>query len=778
MFDFEMLDFFLLFFFSFLFSIFLNDSFLIQPYIIYLGGHSHGPEPSLSDSNGAEDFHHEFLSSFVGSKKVKDVIVYSYTKHINSFTANLEDEEAEEISKHPDVISIFLNKEYQTHTTHLWQFLGMENNGGVPSDSIWQKTRFGDDIIIGNIDTGVWPESKSFNDEGIGPVPSRWKGFCQNNTKTGVPCNRKLIGARYFKKGYENMYNTIIVNASARDEDGHGTHTLSTAGGNFVADANIYGLANGTAKGGLPNARVAMYKVGWKNESKVLSTDADILAAFDAAIHDGVDVISASLGTGSVNYTSNSIAIGSFHAVKRGVIVVSSAGNNGPLDSTVNNVAPWILTVGASTMDREFPAYVELGNKKHFKGQSLSQTTLPTRKLYPLISSVDAKLASADLEDARNCNAHTLDPAKVTGKIVVCLRPLNLYTISLGRNVLDAGGIGMVVVNAKSTDYNFFYTGSDIVPELHLLPATHISASDGAEVFSYINSTEFPMAYITPPTTQVGTKPAPSMAEFSSIGPNLFTPEILKPDIIAPGFGIFAAYTQSRGPGDIEPETRQPQPFNIQYGTSMACPVVASIAGLLKSLYPDWSPAMIKSALMTTASTLDNTRKTIRTSKGGKATPFNYGAGHVQPQRAMDPGLVYDLTVNDYLNFLCATDYNETQITPFSEKSYTCPKSFSLLDFNYPSITVPNLSGTATVTRTVKNVGGPGTYIVDVREPKGISVTVEPQILKFEKTGEEKTYKVTLKGKRSGVARDYVFGKLMWSDGMHYVKSPIVVKEA
>lgn len=161
-----------------------------------------------------------------------------------------------------------------------------------------------------------------------------------------------------------------------------------------------------------------------------------------------------------------------------------------------------------------------------------------------------------------------------------------------------------------------------------------------------------------------------------------------------------------------------------------------------------------------------------------KTSPFSYGAGHVQPNRAMDPGLVYDLSFDDYLIFLCSLNYNQSQITLFSEQPYSCPKKVILIDFNYPSITVPNLNGSITVTRTVKNVGSPGTYKARVIRPPGITVLVKPNRMKFHKIGEEKSFKLTLKLKQRSAAKEYVFGKLIWSDGKHYVRSPIVVKAA
>lgn len=270
---------------------------------------------------------------------------------------------------------------------------------------------------------------------------------------------------------------------------------------------------------------------------------------------------------------------------------------------------------------------------------------------------------------------------------------------------------------------------------------------------------------------------------------------------------IIAAYTEAAGPTSQISDTRR-VPFNVQTGSSMACPHASGIAGLLRTLHPDWSPAAIKSAIMTTgtqhlvffidqlkmkctsailalltflthaATTQDDSMEPILDdSSYAKATPFAYGSGHIQPNKAMDPGLVYNLTTLDYLNFLCARGYNETMIKSFSNSTYKCSKSFSLADFNYPSISVPNLSeDSVTINRKVTNVGSPGTYKVHVKEPSEVEVLVKPRRLKFKRIGEVKMFKVILKAKVKGKPQGYVFGELIWSDGSHYVKSPLAVK--
>ncbi|XP_057512877.1 subtilisin-like protease SBT5.4 [Actinidia eriantha] len=754
------------------FFLFQTPTFALkQSYIVYMGGHSHGPEDAMTSVSKVKNSHHEFLASFLGStEKAKEAIFYSYTRDINGFAATLDKAEAAAIARHPNVVSVFLNKGKHLHTTHSWDFMLLEKNGVVHRSSLWNKASYGEGIIIGNLDTGVWPESESFSDKGFGEVPSKWKGFCQNVNHTDVTCNRKLIGARYFNKAYASNGGKLnSTTNTSRDYDGHGSHTLSTAGGNFVPGANIFGVFNGTAKGGSPKARVAAYKVCWPPINQDGECyDGDILEAFEASIKDGVDVLSVSLGGEPSNYFEDSTAIGSFHAVKNGVVVVCSAGNDGPKDGTVTNVAPWIITVGASTIDREFDTYVELHNGQRIKGTSISKA-LPGGRFYPLISGAQGKAANASAADAMLCKGGTLDPEKVKGKILACLRGENAR-VDKGMQAALAGAVGMILCNDK-------LTGNEIIADPHFLPASHITYKDGLAVFEYINSTDDPMGFITSSTEHLNTKPAPFMAAFSSRGPNKVTPEILKPDITAPGVNIIAAFTGAKSPTENELDKRRTA-FTTESGTSMSCPHVSGVVGLLKKLHPDWSPAAIKSAIMTTGKTRDNTVNPMLNGSFVKATPFSYGAGHIRPNRAMDPGLIYDLNVNDYLDFLCALGYNQSTIQLFSKEPFSCPSNASLLNFNYPSITISHLSGSVTVSRIVKNVGSPAVYAARIRQPHGISVSVEPNILKFERTGEEKSFQLTIRNRiegAEGAPGDYVFGELLWSDGNHYVRSPIVV---
>ncbi|KAH1199956.1 Subtilisin-like protease [Glycine max] len=521
-------------------SFFLFTFLLAACYIVYMGAHSHGPSPTSADLELATDSHYDLLGSIFGSReKAKEAIIYSYNRHINGFAALLEEEEAADIAKNPNVVSVFLSKEHKLHTTRSWEFLGLHRRG---QNSAWQKGRFGENTIIGNIDTGVWPESQSFSDKGYGTVPSKWRGgLCQINKLPGSmknPCNRKLIGARYYNKAFEAHNGQLDpLLHTARDFVGHGTHTLSTAGGNFVPGARVFAVGNGTAKGGSPRARVAAYKVCWSLTDPASCYGADVLAAIDQAIDDGVDVINVSFGVSYVvtaeGIFTDEISIGAFHAISKNILLVASAGNDGPTPGTVANVAPWVFTIAASTLDRDFSSNLTINNQL--------------------------------IEDA------------------------------FDKTLADA---------------------------------------------------------------------------------------------------------------------------------------------------------------------------------------FAYGSGHVRPDLAIDPGLVYDLSLTDYLNFLCASGYDQQLISALNfNRTFICSGSHSVNDLNYPSITLPNLRlKPVTIARTVTNVGPPSTYTVSTRSPNGYSIAVVPPSLTFTKIGERKTFKVIVQASSAATRRKYEFGDLRWTDGKHIVRSPITVK--
>ncbi|WJX82691.1 hypothetical protein P8452_65415 [Trifolium repens] len=765
-------------------------------YIVYLGAHSHGPHPTSRELEIATNSHYDLLSSTLGSReKAKEAMIYSYNKHINGFAALLEEEQASYIAKKANVVSVFLSKSHKLHTTRSWEFLGLQRNG---KNTAWQKGKFGENTIIANIDSGVWPESQSFSDKGFGPIPSKWRGrnACQIRQFGKLkknPCNRKLIGARFFSNAYE-AYNGKLHPSllTARDFVGHGTHTLSTAGGNFVPGASIFAIGNGTVKGGSPRARVATYKVCWSLTDVADCFGADVLAAIDQAISDGVDIISLSAAGQYLVHPedifTDEVSIGAFHALSRNILLVASAGNDGPTLGSVVNIAPWVFTIAASTLDRDFSSTITFGNSQQVMGASLF-VTLPPNKAFSLILATDGKLANATNRDARLCRPGTLDPSKVKGKIVGCDRELNIKSVAEGQEASIAGAKGMLLSNRPQQ-------GKTSLAEPHVLstvtthqlgsnyhpPAAPERAGAHAPAFD-ITSMDSKLKSGTTirfsgAKTFYGRKPAPVMASFSSRGPNKIQPSILKPDVTAPGVNILAAYSLFASASNLLTDNRKGFPFNVMQGTSMSCPHVAGIAGLLKTKHPDWSPAAIKSAIMTTATTLDNTNRPIQDAFEKKlATPFAYGSGHVQPDLAIDPGLVYDLGIKDYLNFLCAYGYDQQLISALNfNGTFVCSGSHSIEDFNYPSITLPNLELNAVnVTRTVTNVGPPSTYVAKVQLP-GYKIVVVPNSLTFKKIGEKKTFQVIVQATNVTPRKKYQFGNLQWTDGKHIVRSPITVK--
>ncbi|KAK4275657.1 hypothetical protein QN277_018698 [Acacia crassicarpa] len=729
-----------------------------KSYVVYLGSHSHGPKPSSADMDFATSSHYDLLASVLGShERAKEAIFYSYNRHINGFAALLEDDEAAKIRKNPRVVSVFLGQSHKLHTTRSWGFLGQERNGRVRANSAWIKGRYGQNVIIGSMDTGVWPESKSFRDYGYGPVPKKWRGgskcelYNLSGPRNTTLCNRKLIGAKTFYKAYEIKHGSLGVTSgiSARDMVGHGTHTLSIAGGNFVRNVSVLNNGKGTAKGGSPRARLAVYKVCWgPHHSSEECTDEDLISAFDQAIDDGVDILSVSIGRNEVtnvnDMLTSGMSIGSFHAVSRRIIVVSSAGNEGPKLRTVSNVAPWIFTVASGSIDREFSNNITLGNGQHIKGTSLSAS--PTsQKLIPVVIAGNVKLRNATFEDAQLCKTGTLDPRKVRGCILICLRGRSLRPVEKGQEAKRAGALSMILENDKELNTATADpqpVGTSNIPERN-------PKRKSRNTSSYFFKAKNPVALMNNAKTFIPIRPAPRVSAFSSRGPNLILPSILKPDVTAPG-------------------------------TSIASPHVAGIAGLLKTRHPNWSPAMIKSAIMTTASTLDNTNRQIQDEQDGRvATPFHYGTGFVRPNLAIDPGLVYDLKNSDYLNLLCASSYEERMIEFINfNRPYKCPRSYRLEDFNYPSITVPYLGvKPINVTRTVTNVGPPSTYTVNVKAPKEVKVVVLPTTLTFQRTNQQKSYRVILQATRLSKTSEASFGELTWTDGKHRVRSPIVIPQ-
>lgn len=550
-----------------------------------------------------------------------------------------------------------------------------------------------------------------------------------------------------------------------RDSVGHGSHTASIAAGSLVADANYYGLAEGTARGGWPSARIAAYKAC----SEDGCSGAAILKAIDDAIKDGVDLISISIGMSSLfesDFLEDPIAIGAFHAEENGVLVVCSAGNDGPYPFTVVNTAPWIFTVAASSMDRDFQSSVLLGNGRSFQGSAINFSNLTRSETYHLVFGQNAAAKFAPKSEARNCYPGSLDPTKVAGKIVVCIDTEPNLSRRIKKLVVeDANAKGMILINEELKGVPF---------DSGVFPFAQVGIVSGYKILKYIASTKNPTATILPTVGIPKTRPAPVVAYFSSRGPGGLTENILKPDIAAPGVGILAAVPPQSEPGTV-PFGKEPSGYAIRSGTSMACPHVTGAAAFIKSVRPHWTTSMIKSALMTTTTTVDNLRKPVTNSSGQPASPHEMGAGEINPLKALNPGLVFETTTRDYLNFLCYYGSPEKNIRALSRTNFKCLKTSSDLlisSINYPSISISKLDrhgSVQTIRRTVTNVGSPNsTYISTVNAPLGLIVNVSPKKFSFGENMMKATFKLSFYVKEA--PNGYNFGSITWSDGLHSVR--------
>ncbi|XP_077248377.1 subtilisin-like protease SBT3.9 [Tasmannia lanceolata] len=724
-------------------------------HIVYMGEKQH------EDPTVIENSHHEMLTTLLGSKEAaKGSILYSYKHGFSGFAARLTQSQAEMVAELPGVIRVIPNHIHKLHTTQSWDFLGLQSYSHLLSDS-----KMGEGTIIGVIDSGVWPELESFSDKDMGPIPSHWKGICQHGELfNSTNCNRKLIGARWFVKGWGDIINTAENDEflSPRDGIGHGTHTASTAAGSLVKNASYRGLARGVARGGAPHAHLAIYKVCWAG---VGCSDADILKAFDEAIHDGVDVISGSLGNSvplSPYNEHDGISIGSFHAVAKGIMVVCAAGNEGPAAQTIVNTAPWILNVAATTIDRAFPTAITLGNNHTLLGQSMD-TRMNKGGLNGLVYS---QHIAAEIEDtfadggSKGCKLGSLNATLAKGKVVLCFSVAdNQHMFTAALTVFAAGGIGLIY--AQPTN--------NLLTSCEIIPCIMVNYAVGTEIVSYIRRTRSPVVKLSHPKTVSGKLTSPRVAYFSSRGPSSLAPAVLKPDIAAPGVSILAAY----------PPSSHIDGFAFLSGTSMACPHVSGIAALIKSLHKDWSPAAIKSAIVTTATQSGTDGEMIAAEGGNRkpANPFDIGGGLINPNKVTHPGLIYDISMGEYVQFLCSMGYNNSAISNITAEATSCPKNrHSILNLNLPSISVPNLNKTMTILRTVTNVGPINSvYKALVQSPHGIKVTVKPEILSFNSSITKIQFGMTFSSTRN-VQGDYSFGSLTWTDGEHFVRSPIVVR--
>ncbi|KAG7978095.1 hypothetical protein I3843_05G064900 [Carya illinoinensis] len=603
-------------------------------HIVYMGERRH-EEPEL-----VQDSHHEILSNIIGSEAAKESILYSYKHGFSGFAAALTESQAKQIA---GVIRVVRNRVLNLQTTRSWDFLQVKSQ---IANGVTSMSQSGNGSIIGVMDTGIWPESASFKDEGMENAPPRWKGICQQGEKfNSSHCNRKIIGARWYVKGYEAEFGKMNTSDGAeylspRDASGHGTHTSSTAAGVPVQNGQ--------------------------------------------AFYTGEDV----------------------------------------------------------------------------------------NEFHPIVNGQDIAADDSDESSAKSCVSGTLNATLARGKVVLCFASRSQSSAIVATStVLDVRGAGVIFAQFPTKDVTLTWG----------IPCVQIDFAIGTSLLTYIDMNRNPIVKFSPTKTAVGQQISPEVAFFSSRGPSSLSPSVLKPDIAAPGVNILASWSPAYSPfqSDMTQKHFPPLDFSIDSGTSMSCPHISGIVALLKAIHRTWSPAAIKSALVSTASLKDEygQRTVAEGAPHKQADPFDYGGGHVDPNKAIAPGLIYDMGSSDYFHFLCSMGYNHTAISSITRSSRRCNKSANVLvNLNLPSITIPELKSNLTVSRKVTNVGPVNSiYTAFVEAPAGTEVIVKPSILRFNSTIRKLKFKVIF-GSTLRVQGRYSFGNLFWLDGFHVVRIPLTVR--
>lgn len=730
-------------------------------------------------------------------------ISHQYNVVFNGFAAMLTDAEVRALKKNAAVANISADAVMQLDTNYTPSFIGLDKPGGL-WEQLGGQGLAGEDIVIGIIDSGIWPENPSFADKvdanGVpshsgstpmyGAPPATWKGACDSGEGfTQTDCNNKLIGARYFKAPSQTLHWTDFL--SARDSvagpegsGGHGSHTASTAGGNANVKVINAGLTLGTVSGVAPRARIAAYKVCWTDgvSGRNGCATSNSVAAVEQAVKDGVNVLNFSIGPNAGGGTFNDpTEVAFLGASSAGVFVAASAGNGGPSSASVTptaHLSPWLTSVGNATHNRLYVGTADLGNGVKLQGASSNANSASAQ----LIHARDAGLAGVNpaLAALSQCfgaadtaaPTQLLDPAKVSGKILVCDRGANVL-VNKSANAKAAGATGMIIANVSPA-------ADTIINQAHSLSTVHIKLTDGTVLKSYMaanpgtaTASLGDLRAVINPAVQ-----APVMAGSSSRGPNVANANILKPDLSAPGSDILAAVTADLtrdqraaiAGGGAAPVTN----WAFYSGTSMASPHVAGIAAMLKQRHPGWTPAAIKSAMMTTTkSTLsDGLNGAVAwdtTARNSGMLPWAQGAGFVVPSTASNPGLVYDATEIDYARFLCGIN-----VAVYSPATCQAVGVIPAYNLNLASLTAADVLGSLTMTRTVTNVGdATSTYSAQASVP-GYAVVVTPSTLTLA-PGAKASFTVKLT-RTTAPLSTWVYGSLVWSDGVHTVRSPVTVR--
>ncbi len=706
--------------------------------------------------------------------------LHTYSVTFNGFAAPLTAAEAATLMQSPEVLSVVPSEVRQLETTRTTEFLGLTAPGGVYAQLDGQSRNVrGEDVIIGVVDSGIWPESPAFSDkvgadgrpvpyhqpgtQVYGPPPARWQGACiAGEGFTAAMCNNKLIGARYYVADFNasGAQRQSLEYLSPRDgsTSGHGSHTASTSGGNDRVPqlSTVNGVTTGLMSGVAPRARIAAYKVCWTgptgaNDPATGCYTGDMLAAIDAAVADGVDVINFSISGTQLNF-NDPIETAYLNAALAGVFVSASAGNSGP-GNEVAHMSPWLITVGASTHDRSQGGSITLGNGVTYTGGSTNFITALSATTLVLSSAIPA--AGQTTAAANNCLPNSLDAAAAAGRIVVCAIGTNTQAarLAMSAEVARAGGVGVVL------------TGTATVLDPHTIPALQVSTANATAIRDYVTAQGAAATGALTLSINLPGVNAPVMASFSSRGPNKANGNILKPDITGPGSAVIAsnrpALSVAQRDQIVAGTLTAPWSNASLSGTSMSSPHVAGSAALLRQMFPTWSPAAIKSAL-TTSNTL------VKIAGGATDTNrWGYGAGHLNPNGAIVPSLVYDAGGNDYGRFLCGVGL----AAPAGLGSCAALGGEKAWNLNLSSLTAANVVVSRTLTRTVTNVGTSTAQFVSNASLPGWDVLVTPASLTLA-PGARGTFNAKLT-RTTATLGAWTFGSLSWSDGTRTVTSPL-----
>ena len=726
--------------------------------------------------------------------------IYSYLYGLNGFAARMSPAQAHKLEHLPEVRAVWEDEIRPLATNFSGNFLELfDAQNGLRSANALD----GDGIVIGFIDSGVYPEHPALkdtkeadrpracrstwgettllgrwlcrryrraDDQVLFEPPENWSGTCDPGERFETTnCNNKLIGARWFIDGAQAS-GAIDVGEilSARDVDGHGTHTATTAAGNRV-DASIFGTRVGRVEGMAPGARIAVYKACWlrPGDQRASCNTSDLARAIDAAVADGVDIINYSVGSSMLRISApDDVAL--LAAAKAGIVSVVAAGNEGPNLGTIGSPAggPWVITAAAATRDGEFSREAmqvqsppSIAAKYAVREANFTPPLAdndPIQSTLVLVDDGDETLVSGATGTTSDACEALINGSEVSGNIAFIQRGGCDFDIKIS-NAEDAGAVAVLVYNIA---------GDAIVMNgnaaLVSIPALMVGQADGNLFIAEFDAGNAVDVVLDKGLLLTESETGNIMAIFSGRGPGPVQ-DIMKPDVTAPGVNILAGFT---------PDATNAAPnetFAFLSGTSMATPHVAGVAALLMEEHPDWSPAAIKSALMTSS------RQSLTQSDGeGQANPFEFGAGHIVPNSAVDPGLVYELTNDDYDAFACGLALDGVTTARCDELA-AAGFSFDPAEMNQPSIAVARLANQRTVTRTVTNVSDRNaTYTASIARPVGMEVSVNPASLTLG-PGQSASFDVTI-SYVSGPLDLWRFGSLTWNSPTHSVRSTIAVK--